>query len=240
MDAGRRWALEVFGRFGPHIREQVPELIRTEHEACVDAQEASGHRSHGVYGQFWQGILEKFEAFGRLPGASLVRPGEASYKLPVVNGVALFPWRYAKSREAELALTVFGTSDARMEMTRLRPPPMQGVLDLDLPDADLTEEDRQLLATFTSATRDPVVTSGRFVLVAIASSMNGLFKADWGEVELNGAGLIKWVAEPENLLMTTPTKPVSTSPTATFTDGTPPKKFPNTDPNENPASADDE
>src|SRR5213082_3486600 len=99
METGRRWALETFGRLGPQIRDQLGDMISSEHEASVDAQEASGHRSHGVYGQFWRGILEKFESFGRLPGATLIRPGDAPYKLPVVNEVALFPWRYAKSRE---------------------------------------------------------------------------------------------------------------------------------------------
>jgi hypothetical protein len=225
MDAGRQWALETFGRNGPTIWQQLGDMIRSEHEALVDAQEASGHRSHGVYGQFWQGILEKVESFGRLPGASLVRPGDAPYKVPVVNGVALFPWRYAKTREAELVATRFGTSDARREVTRLRPA-VQEVLDFDLPDQELTEEDKKVLATVAAAVKDPVISSGRFVLVAIASSVNGLFKAECGEVELSGDGFLQWVAEPKNLLASVPTKPASTSPTATFTDGTPPRRFP--------------
>ena len=135
MDAGRRWALETFGMYGPRIREQIAGMAREEHEASLDAQEASRHRSFSVYGEFWRGILERFEAFGGLPGASLERPGDAPYRIPIVDGVALFPWRYAKSRETELASTPFGTSDARMAVVNLRPTPVQGAFDFGLPDA---------------------------------------------------------------------------------------------------------
>ena len=225
MDAGRRWALETFGTYGPHIREQIPGMVKAEHEASLDAQDASGHRSRSVYGEFWRGLLEKFEAFGELPGATMVRPGEAPYRLPVLNGVVLFPWRYAKSREAELATTRFATSDSRVALSTLRTPAAQGALDLDLPDPGLTEEERRLLAALHA--NDPVISSSRLVLVAVSSSVRGLFAAEWGEAKLNIDGFIRWVDSPENLLQLPSRQPASTSPTSTFTDGVPPKKFPN-------------
>jgi len=240
MDAGRRWALERFGTYGPRIREQIAEMVKEEHEASLDAQEASGHRSHGVYGEFWRGILEKFELFSDLPGATLVRPGEAPYKLPVVNGVALFPWRFAKSRETELAATPFGTSDARVAVSRLRPKPVQGAFDLGLPDAGLSDAERELLETFQSLTQDPVVSSGRLVLVAISSSARGLFSVEWGEVELTSAGFVEWTGFHESLLASAPTRPVSMSPGGTFTAGEPPSKFPKADSDEKVDSANDE
>lgn len=225
MDAGRRWALETFGEFGPQIREQIAQLVKAEHEASADAQEASGHRSLGVYGEFWRGILEKFERFSALPGASLMRPGDAPYKLSVVNGVALFPWRYARSREADLATTLFGTSDARVAISSLRPP-VQEAFDLGLPDAGLSDEDRELLTVLQNATKDPVVSSGRLVVVAISSSARSLFSVEWGEVELDSTGFLKWIGVPENLLSLPSTKPASASPTGTFTAGGLPSKFP--------------
>lgn len=224
MDAGRRWALETFGTYGPHIRAQVAEMVKAEHEASLDAQEASGHRSRSVYGEFWRGLLEKFEAFGELPGGTLVRPGEAPYKLPVVNGVVLFPWRYAKSRDTEFATTRFATSDARAAVATLRAPSVQGVLDLDLPEPGLDEEERRLLAALHAD--DPIISSSRLVLVAISSSVSGLFSVEWGEAKLSVAGFIEWVGSPENLLQLPPSKPASTSPSGSFTDGVPPKKFP--------------
>ena len=77
MDEGRRWAIETFGANGVYVREQVSLEVRAEHIASADAQEASAHRSLGVYGEFWRGILERFEAFGKLPKetiASLLKP----------------------------------------------------------------------------------------------------------------------------------------------------------------------
>lgn len=226
MEAGRRWALETFGPYGPRIREQIAELVREEHDACLDAQEASGHRSRSVYGEFWRGILEKFEFFGELPGASLERPGEAPYRIPVVNGVALFPWRYAKSRDAELVATPFGISDARLATTSLRPTSVQEAFDIDLPDVGLTEEEQQLLDTLRGVTADPVVTSGRLVLVAISSSVSGLFSVEWGEVALASSGCVDWIGFSESLLSLQASRPVSTSPTGTFTSGSLPTKFP--------------
>lgn len=238
MDAGRQWALETFGTYGPRIREQIAEMVQAEHDASLDAQEASGHRSHGVYGEFWRGLLEKFEAFGKLPGATLVRPGEAPYKLPVVNGVVLFPWRYAKSRETDFATTRFATSDARVAVSTLRAPATQAALELGVPDPGLDEDERRLLEALHAD--DPIIASSRLVLVAISSSVSGLFSVEWGEAKLNAAGYIEWIGTPESLRSLPPTKPASTSPMASFTDGVPPKKFPDADLDETADSPTDE
>jgi hypothetical protein len=233
MDPGRQWAMEILGTYGPYIRDQIAEMVKTEHEASVDAQEASGHRSRSVYGQFWRGLIEKFEVFGELPGATLVRPGEAPYKIPVVNGVVVFPWRYAKNRETDFAVTRFGTSEARLAVATLRRPLVQGALDLDVPDPGLDEEERRMLAAIQEIADDPVVSCKRMVLVAISSSVSGLFSVLWGEANLTSVGFVEWVGTPESLLMLQPSRPASTSPTATFTDGVPPKKFPDVDVDEN-------
>jgi len=228
MGAGRRWALETLGTYGPRIREQIAQMVKDEHVSSLDAQDASGHRSRSVYGEFWRGILEKFELFGDLPGATLVRPGGAPYRIPVVNGVGLYPWRYAKNRETELVSTPFGTSDARMALADLRPPAVQGAFDFALPDAGLTEEEQDLLATFQSVTADPVVTSSRLLLVAISSSVNGLFSVQWGEVALAPTGYVEWIGFHESLMSMQSSQPVSTAPTRTFTSGELPSKFPET------------
>jgi hypothetical protein len=238
MDVGRRRALEIFGTYGPRIRDRVAEMVKAEHEASLDAQEASGHRSRGVYGQFWRGLLEKFEEFGELPGATLVRPGEASYRLPVVNGVVMFPWRYAKSRETELASTRFATSDTRVAVATMRTPPAQRALELDLPDPGLDDEERRLLEALHAD--DQVISSSRLVLVAISSSVSGLFSIEWGEAKLNSAGTIQWIGSPENLRELPPSRPASTTPSGTFTDGVPPRKFQDAKPDETANRSHDE
>lgn len=224
MEDGRRWAIETFGAAGVSIRNLVPQLVREEHTASADAQEASGHRSRGVYGEFWRGILEKFEQFGKLPGSTLFRPGQAPYSIPVVNGVALFPWRYGRSRDGELATTRFVTSDARAAMFDLNGVEMQLELNLGLARPELTPEEQQLAEIVEAAMSDARVTSGELVVVAISSSVMGLHDMTWGEVALNSNGCLEWGFH-ESLMGMKPAKPF-TVPDAnkTFTSGEPPTK----------------
>jgi hypothetical protein len=226
MHGGRQWALQTFGTYGPHIRERIAAMVRAEHEASLDAQDASGHRSRSVYGEFWRGLLERFEEFAELPGGALVRPGEAPYRVPVINGVVLFPWRYARDEETELADTMFATSAARMAVRALRQPPLQAELDLDLPDPGLDEDDRRLLAAVGDLAGDPATSPCRLVLVAISSSVSGLFSARWEEARLGTGGFLQWAGTPESLLELAPARPVSASPAATFTEGAPPRRLP--------------
>lgn len=222
MDDGRRWAIETFGTYGVHIRDLVPRLVREEHTASADAQEASGHRSKGVYGEFWRGILEKFEQFGKLPGATLIRPGQAPYNISVINGVALFPWRYGRSRDGDLATTAFVTSEARAALFDLSGVETQPELNLGLPRPELTPEERQLAEIVEAAMSDAHVSSGKLVVVAISSSVIGLHDMTWGEVTLNSDGCLEWGFR-ENLM-----RPVKLSAvpdgSKTFTSGEPPAK----------------
>lgn len=191
MDEGRRWAIETFGLHGVHIRGRVAELVREEHTASADAQEASGHRSRGVYGEFWRGILERFEEFGSLPHATLLPPGRAPYKIPVVNGVALFPWRYGRSRDEDLASTPFVTSDARAAMFALDGGITQGEFDLGISGPDLTQEEQELAEAVEAAINDTLVTANKVVVVAISSSPLGLHSMSWGEAKVASDGLLE-------------------------------------------------
>lgn len=190
MDEGRRWAIETFGANGVYVREQVSLEVRAEHIASADAQEASGHRSLGVYGEFWRGILERFEAFGKLPGATLFRPGGAPYNIPVINGVALFPWRYGRSRDRELASTSFTTSPAREAMFDLGGLELQGEFDLGVRRPELTDEEQELVNLVEKARESEIVTSGKLVVVAISSSPSGLHEVRWGDVSLTSDGCL--------------------------------------------------
>ncbi len=224
MEDGRRWAIKIFGGPGVSIRNQVPQLVHDEHLASADAQEASGHRSRGVYGEFWRGILERFEQFGKLPGATLIHPGRASYSIPVINGVALFPWRYSRKRDGDLAATRFVTSEARAAMFDLSNVVMQPELNLGLPRPELTAEEQELAEIVEAAMSDAQVTSGKLVVVAISSSAIGLHDMMWGEVTLNDDGSLEWGFH-ENLMGMQSTKPSAVPDgNKTFTSGEPPAK----------------
>lgn len=224
VDEGRRWAIETFGSQGVHIRERVAELVRAEHTASADAQEASGHRSRGVYGEFWRGILECFEELGSLPHATLLPPGRAPYKIPVINGVALFPWRYGRDRDEDLALTPFVTSDARAAVFALGGSVTQGELDLGVPGPGLTAEEQELAEAVEAAISDSLVTANRVVVVAISSSPMGLHAMSWGGVTFTSDGRLEWGFS-ENLMDVSVSGPAGVVESEkTFTAGEPPAK----------------
>ncbi|MFI1918670.1 hypothetical protein [Nocardia sp. NPDC020380] len=176
-------------------------MVEAEHAASVSAQEACGHHSQSVYGQFYAGISERFAAFGELPGAVLVRPGRAPYHVVVVNGVALYPWRHSRNPEGDLGSSRFGTSDARLAVANLRPRPVQGMLDFGLPDPELSEEEQQFVEIAQSVLSDPAI--GRLVVVAICSSVQGLHSVEWGEVSLQPDEHLQWIGFHESLLRAT-------------------------------------
>lgn len=221
MDVGRRWVLENLGVYGPRVREMVATAVTEEHAASLDAQDASGHRSKGVYGEFWRGVLERLEPLAQVPGVSLERPGAAPYRVPVISGFAIFPWRFARSRQTRLDETVFTTSPTRSSLLKMPAPHhQQEALDLNLPDAGLTDEDRQVLKHYECILTGAAPAATRLLLVAISSSSSGLFSADWGEVCPKSDGSLAWTEDGfHEDLLAVPMRPVSTSPTKTFTSG---------------------
>lgn len=224
MEDGRRWAIETFGACGVHIRDLAPQLVRDEHTASADAQEASGRRSRSVYGEFWRGILEKFEQFGKLPGATLIRPGQAPYNIPVINGVALFPWRYGRTRDGDLNTMPFVTSEARAAMLTISGVATQPELNLGLPRPELTDEERQLAEVVEAARADALVTSGKLVVVAISSSAIALHGMTWGDVTVDSGGYLVWGFS-ESLMSVTPSKRLAVPDDGkTFTTGEPPTR----------------
>lgn len=225
MDQGARWAIEMFGELGIRIRERIPEMVRAEQEASADAQEASGHRSRGVFGQFWQGMLERFEEFASLPGVTLVRPGRAPYLIPVVNGVVLFPWRYGDGRQGPVTGVFFAKSDARAALFDLGPIPVQDELDLGTPAPGLSPDDVTLAALVREAAHGGEAESARnVVVVAIACSTVGVQDTYWGEVRLTTDGCLEFM-EGESLLRLAGTTPSAVADsTRTFLTGEPPQK----------------
>jgi hypothetical protein len=214
----------MFGSYGVRLRERVAELVREEHAASADAQEASGHRSRGVYGEFWRGILERFEEFGRLPHAALTRPGQAPYNIPVVNGVAIFPWRYGRTGGEDLTTTPFVTSDARSEMFALGGRSMQGELNLGLPGPGLTTEEQELAEVVEAAISDALVTAGKVVVVAISSSPMALHAMGWGEATVTDDGCLAWGFFENLMEMSASAAAGAVGTWKTFTAGNPPSK----------------
>ena len=177
-----------------------------------------------MYGLYWRGILERFEQFENLPHATLIRPGKAPYRIPVINGVALFAWRWGRARGQQLESAPFATSDARLAVFELDSVATQGKFEIGMPDPHLTDEERELADAIEAASSDESVTANKVVVVAISSSQMGLHEVSWGEATVTDAGHLDWVFS-EDLLVVPASGPVGVvGDGKSFTSGEPPEK----------------
>jgi hypothetical protein len=203
----RAWLLERFGDDGSALRDGIPGMLRYCHRGMADAQEQAPIKSQGVYGQMWRSVHEEFEErFGSLATVQLYRPKNAPYRVLVVNGTALFPWRYAHDARTELDRASFGpgVSDTRKAV-------LGGV---DLPDMlpfgetttpsspeEAAEIERYRAEFRETAAQHPVV------VVAYASNPDALLNAFWGDIKrLREDGTLEWGWR-EPLDIGTPTPP---------------------------------
>jgi hypothetical protein len=226
MDAGRQWALETFGEPGPILRNKVIDLVVREHEASAAAQEAWGHDSQLVYGAIWHGLLKSFQELASLPGATMMRPGEAPYRVPVINGTTVYPWRYARNSETDIRTVPFATSPARAAVPDLVQRHIQPSLSPDFePDLGLTDEDLKHLNVL-KAVKDQPRGADRLVVVGVASNPYGLHRVTWGEVTIDADGYPTYIGFVEDLLELGRTGPASMEPGRSFTEGDLPNRKP--------------
>lgn len=224
MDAGAHWAASTFGEAGLAIRARIPEMVRAEQEASADAQDASGHRSLSVFGQFWRGMLERFEEFGALPGVTFANPGRAPYRVPVINGVVLFPWRYGDGRQGPVNGVPFATSFAREALFKLGPLPVQDQFDFGVDLARPAPENAALAAAIMTAAIGDGGQRPKVVVVAIAASKVGVQDITWGEVQLSPDGHLEFL-DGESLMAVTGSGPARVADSdRTFRAGEPPRK----------------
>lgn len=142
----------------------------------------------------------------------------------MVNAVAIFPWRYGRNSDGDLAATPFLTSDARAAMFDLSDVEVQQEFDLGLTRPELTPDEQELADVVEKAMRDELVSSGKLVVVAISSSVNGLHDMTWGEVVLGEDGCLQFGFN-ESLMGLKPLKPFAVpDESKTFTTGEPPAK----------------
>ena len=143
--------------------------------AALAAQDASRLRARHPYGGTW---LARYEflvnALHDLPGAQIVRPHGAGYRLVLLNGCLLVPFAHSKT------LTEPPISKARVpsallrELTAAAVPPPHEPLALFIPDPPATGGARPAVATLPPGTEVVYI-----AFVANADS-DGLLAAWWG------------------------------------------------------------
>jgi hypothetical protein len=199
---GRSRCLELFGADGPLIRDQIPGLFAGLHARMADAQEVSGQTARGVYGQIWRGAFEELQrAFGHLQGAAMFTPEGANYRVVSVNGVAIFAWRYSLDHASSADAARFATSGARLALFEQARPELPPELDFGNERAFLSEEDVEFLNGRAAANLAQVLADAKStVVVAYASSVDGLHSLEWGLVShIDKQGYLHWADFHEKL-----------------------------------------
>jgi hypothetical protein len=204
----RAWLLERFGSDGQSLFSGLPGMLRECHLGMADAQKVAPLKSRAVYGQIWRAMHDAIEdEFGSLPTAQLIRPDHAPYKVLVVKGTVVFPWRFADNDVADIDQASFGSLVSATRETilsgRLSVPPMLPIGDVDTDgEGDDVEAIERYRAVFRRAVDEHSV-----VVVAYASNSSALLSAYWGDVmELRQDGSLEWGYR-EQIDLTTPVPP---------------------------------
>jgi hypothetical protein len=203
------WLIERFGADGFVLRDEIPSLLHYCHQGMAEAQEGAPIKAHTVYGQMSRSVHEQFEVrFRSLPTAQLYNPKRAHYKLPVVNGTALFPWRYAHDAVTELDQASFGP-----DVSATRKEVLSGGVDVadmlpfgELTTPDVPEEVAAEIERFRAQFRETVA-AHPVVVVAYASNPAALLNAYWADVKgLRSDGTLE-LGYRERLDVRPPTRP---------------------------------
>lgn len=186
------WAVQRFGEHAQAVMMGVVQALTDAQRAALAAQDASRLRARHPYGGTW---LARYEflvnALHDLPGAEIVRPHGAGYRLVLLNGCLLVPFAHSKT------LTEPPISQARVpsallrELTAAAVPPPREPLALFTPDPPATGGGRPAVATLPPGTEVVYI-----AFVANADS-DGLLAAWWGIPQFQDAeGGLTWSPDP--------------------------------------------
>jgi hypothetical protein len=179
------------------------------HAKYAAMQRALGLESAEPYGLIWLGapgaLVEEFDG---VAGVHLHRPRKGRYRLPVVNGVPLIPWRYAKDGKTDVDRVPFGhpVSASRASLFKHIEPPSELPLGLEgLGEAaveEFTPSQREELDAYGEEIR--VLASKRrlVAVIAYASNPDMLLACYLGYASLNEDGYLNWAFR-ESLPVTT-------------------------------------
>lgn len=201
---GIAWAREVFGEAGPHIRSALPQVLADTHSLHAAYQVATGLASAEPYGLMWLGLPKALvEKFSGIAGVQTHRPRYGRYRLPVINGTPLIPWRYAKDRATDIDKTPFGHPVSRSRKAVFQPFDLQPELPLgehglgDAILADLEPEQRQHLADYGDEIRELATESRLVAVLAYASNPDALLCSYFGYAQLGANDLLTWLYREE-------------------------------------------
>jgi hypothetical protein len=190
----RAWLIERFGTDGTKLRSGITEMLQFCHNRMSEAQERAPMQSQAVYGQIWRAVHDQIlERYRSLPTAQVYRPKKAPYKIMVVNGTALFPWRYAHDAVTQLDQASFGPDVSPTRKAILAGAALPDMLPLgEVANSELPAEEAEEITLYRTAFRDAAA-EHPVVVLAYASNPTALLNTIWGDArQLRDDGTLQW------------------------------------------------
>lgn len=193
------WSREVFGEVGPYVREKSPQVLLATHNRYSAHQVALGLETHEPYGLMWLGLPKAMvDAFRGLSGIQTYRPPWGRYRLPVINGAPLIPWRYAKDSTTDVDKVPFGRPVSTPRRAMFEQLDLQAELPLGktgLGDdiiATLSVEERHEFDAYGRDIKQLVTDTGLSAVLAYASTPDGVLRCYLGYAELGDEDMLAW------------------------------------------------
>jgi hypothetical protein len=191
------WARKIMGEPGPFVREALPGLLAATHSRYVALQQQSGLADASPYGLIWLGMPKALmDTFGNV--ARPYRPKRGRYHLPLVKGVPVIPWRYARDGKTDLKAVPFGQPVTDSRKSLFEPPTLPPELpfgEVGLADTileELTVEQRQQVDSYSADIRALAANERLVAVLAFASNPEALLNAYFGYATLGSDALLKW------------------------------------------------
>lgn len=201
---GVAWARQVLGEVGPHVRVVAPQVLVTTHNTYAAKHAELDLGSAAAYGLMWLAVPRALvQELDGVAGVQMHRLRGAHYRLPVINGVPLVPWRYAKDGATHITDVPFGhpVSDARRSLFT----PLDLPLELELGEtglgdevvAELPAEQQQELSGYLEAIRALALDGHRIAVLGYASTPDALLRRHFGYADLGADDRLVWAFREE-------------------------------------------
>jgi hypothetical protein len=208
---GLAWSQRVMGEAGPHIRAEASNILMATHNTVANLHVSIDLGRDDAYGLMWIKVPRALVmAFAGVGGVQPLHPKGAGYRVPVINGVPLVPWRYGKDRATNVDDVPFGVSDVRRSLFE----PV-GQLGLEVGEAglgdvivnQLSAEERRRLCAHLDAIRGLAADGQRIAVLAYASNPDALLRIYLGYADLGSDDRLFWAFREELPVPTTATVP---------------------------------
>jgi hypothetical protein len=179
------WAASMFGRnLAATLMDSIPVAIQAAVNRQMDGHHAVGLSSRHAFGGAWPARYDEMvNHLGDIPGAQIVRPVGKSYRIVIINNIAVLPVEYAKdlatSYDSPQALRKINKTT--LELARqFGPKPDQIQPAFDGLETQADEAETDLLRG--------LYPDGIVIVYYAAHERQGLLNIGWGQVSVSDKG----------------------------------------------------